>query len=203
MGERGRYGDISRKILEVICETAQTAADVVAVIVSNPYGTSYGKLARQLHLRERDRAREKASREQARAVVQRYYSLIYYLKRRGLIVETEREQKKILHATSRGRSALQQMNERRESQPPAPNYSTRPGKKIVLVGFDVPEKERHKRDWLREALSNLGMKMIQRSLWLGKVKIPSRFLEDLRMLKMVEYVEIFEITSSGGVTHLL
>jgi hypothetical protein len=44
--------------------------------------------------------------------------------------------------------------------------------------------------------------MVQKSLWLGKVKIPEEFLVDIRKLSLLDYVEIFEITKTGSLKNL-
>ena len=63
--------------------------------------------------------------------------------------------------------------------------------------FDIPEKEKWKRVWLREVLGLCGFKMLQRSVWAGKNKIPEEFLADLRNFNMLEYVHIFEVSKKG------
>ena len=86
---------------------------------------------------------------------------------------------------------------------PQSQYQKLDTDKFSIVAFDVPERERRKRDWLRATLGRMGYKTIQRSVLLGKTKIPSEFLDDLRKLHMVDYVEIFEITKTGSLRHLL
>ena len=72
----------------------------------------------------------------------------------------------------------------------------------MIVVFDVPEKERRKRDWLRSVLKRLELKMVQKSVWIGKVKIPKELLDDLFNLKLLDYVEIFEVSKSGSLRQL-
>ena len=86
---------------------------------------------------------------------------------------------------------------------PVPFYAKERNDAFVIIAFDIPEKERGRRSWLREALRNLGMKMVQKSVWMGKVKIPEAFLNDLRSFHLVDYVEVFEITKTGSLEHLL
>lgn len=56
--------------------------------------------------------------------------------------------------------------------------------KLTIVIFDVPEIKERKRAWLRSVLKYLNLKMIQKSIWSGKVKIPKQFLEDLNKLRI-------------------
>jgi hypothetical protein len=45
--------------------------------------------------------------------------------------------------------------------------------------------------------------MVQKSVWVGKTKIPQDFLDDLFKLKLVDFVEIFEISRTGSLKHLI
>ena len=54
----------------------------------------------------------------------------------------------------------------------------------------------------RSALTYLEFKMIQRSVWIGKSKIPDQFLKDLRAVGLIETVEIFEVGKSGSLRYL-
>ena len=72
----------------------------------------------------------------------------------------------------------------------------------MIVSFDVPEKEKRKRGWLRSTLKNLGFRMLQKSVWIGKVKIPEAYLEDLKRLRLLSYIEIFAISKRGTIRHI-
>ena len=76
-------------------------------------------------------------------------------------------------------------------------YETTGRNRAVIISFDIPEKLRRKRNWLREVLKNLGFEMIHQSVWVGKVKIPKEFIMDLENLKILEFIEIFEISKTG------
>ena len=45
--------------------------------------------------------------------------------------------------------------------------------------------------------------MIQKSVWIGKVKIPKEFLDDLFKLRLIDYIEIFEISKAGSLKNLI
>ena len=53
------------------------------------------------------------------------------------------------------------------------------------------------------ALKNIGLRLIQQSVWMGKVKIPKEFLDDIRELHLANFVEIFEITKSGSLNQVI
>lgn len=80
---------------------------------------------------------------------------------------------------------------------PNPSYVKEDDRRSTIVAFDVPERFKEKRHWLRSVLKNLGLRMVQKSVWLGKVKIPREFIDDLKKLKILDFVEIFGITKGG------
>jgi hypothetical protein len=55
---------------------------------------------------------------------------------------------------------------------------------------------------MRSALKNLGFRMIQKSVWVGKVTLPEDFLSDLRQLNLISCVEIFEVNKAGSLRHI-
>lgn len=76
-------------------------------------------------------------------------------------------------------------------------------KKLKIFAYDIPEREKQKRAWLREVLRLLGFRMLQKSLWIGKSKIPEGFLQDLRKKEIMDHVHIFEISKTGTLKELL
>ncbi len=68
--------------------------------------------------------------------------------------------------------------------------------KTVII-FDIPEKERYKRDVLRMELVALGFKQTQKSVWTGCTSLPKLFLEYLRDQNLLSYVRIFSVKESG------
>lgn len=69
------------------------------------------------------------------------------------------------------------------------------GDKKVMVLFDIPEKKRKTRGWLRLQLKMWDFKMLQQSVWLGKGPLPKEFIERLRLLGIYECVKVFKIQS--------
>lgn len=69
------------------------------------------------------------------------------------------------------------------------------GKVRVMVLFDVPEKKRKVRNWLRMQLKTWDFKMIQQSVWLGKGPLPGEFIERLRLLGVNKTVKILKVQS--------
>ncbi len=108
--------------------------------------------------------------------------------------------------TSRGAQKLRALTVRREvvgDFPDISNYSKASGNQLIIFAFDIPEHYRQKRAWLRAVLRNLGLKMLQKSVWIGRTKIPEIFLDDLRRLKMINYIEILAISKSGSLRQVI
>lgn len=191
-------GEVTLKILEAIGELAGGAFDVFDVIASSGYGASQGRLNYELSKRRAERETIKIRQEREREIKARFNSLLYKLERDGLIERKDH----VSALTSRGKSYLTFLKNRKKDTLPVPLYEKSDGDKFIILIFDIPEKERRKRGWLRSALKNLELKMIQKSVWAGKVKLPKTFLDDLNKLKLVNFVEIFEISKTGSLRQI-
>lgn len=64
--------------------------------------------------------------------------------------------------------------------------------KNMIVAFDIPEKYRKKRDWLRIELVLLEFSPIQKSVWFGKAPLPRTFINSLNELNILSYIKFFE-----------
>jgi len=85
---------------------------------------------------------------------------------------------------------------------PNNKYKSQSNDTLKIVIFDIPEREREKRDWLRIALKNLNFNMVQKSVWIGKAKLPKEFVQDLNRMNIFTYVEIFAVTKAGSLRSL-
>lgn len=63
----------------------------------------------------------------------------------------------------------------------------------TIIAFDIPEKDRKIRNWLRNQIKIFNYKMLQKSLWLGPGPFPDSFLKHLEDLHIRKYVKIFKI----------
>lgn len=195
-------GEKTLKILEAIEEVAMDMGDLLAVFLTAGYGTSYGKLQYELSKRKRNRYLKSREGETEKQFRQKYHDLVYRLKRDGLIEQETKEGRKFFAITKKGQDKLYLLKERAKRKLPEISYQKEGNHKFTLIAFDIPEKEKIKREWLRAVLKNLGLQMIQKSVWAGKVKIPKRFLDDLAHLKLLDFVEIFEISKTGSLKHI-
>lgn len=125
---------------------------------------------------------------------QRFYSLLNKLKNQGFIKKKQSEDGSLWNITKRGFEKLGLINKKKK-----PEYDSIKDNKVKIITFDIPERERWKRAWLREALSAQNFSMLHQSVWIGKNKIPEQFLEDLRDMNLIKYVHILEVNASGTV----
>jgi CRISPR-associated endonuclease Cas2 len=126
----------------------------------------------------------------------RFNQLLYELKRDKLVSGTAGSNA-ILKITSQGLRWLK--NLKNTSLFSLPTY-TEPATKsprLTILSYDIPEKSSLIRDWLRKNLTNLGMRAIQRSVFIGKIKLPAPLLQTIVELKLDDCVEIFEVTRTG------
>lgn len=65
----------------------------------------------------------------------------------------------------------------------------------VMVLFDIPEKQRKTRNWLRLQLKMWDFKLLQQSVWLGKGPLPKEFTDRLHLLGIYECVKILKVQS--------
>ena len=66
-----------------------------------------------------------------------------------------------------------------------------------LVIFDIPERERKKRDAIRLELIASTFKQLQKSVWIGHHPLPPDFPELLDELRLRGKVHIFTIGKKG------
>ncbi|OGI90468.1 hypothetical protein A2911_00690 [Candidatus Nomurabacteria bacterium RIFCSPLOWO2_01_FULL_40_15] len=66
----------------------------------------------------------------------------------------------------------------------------------VMVLFDIPEKKRKIRNWLRSQLKFWEFEMIQQSVWLGKGPLPKEFRERLHFFGINKCVKTLKVQST-------
>lgn len=122
---------------------------------------------------------------------QAFYALLTRLKDQGLVEKSAGQKGTLWKITTVGFSRLALLKEKKTF------YDTENDGRLKIIAYDIPEKEKFKRDWLREALRMVGFRMLQKSLWVGKTKIPEEFLDDLRKKTILQYIHILEVSKTG------
>jgi CRISPR/Cas system-associated endoribonuclease Cas2 len=192
-------GDLTIKLLETVGEFSGFAADMVGAFLRAGYGASRSRM--DFEFNKLRRRRESATAEKYEK--SKYYKLLSKLKSQGFIMEKARDVGPgIFVLTSAGKRKLAKLKKRRAEMFPPKHYYKEKGGRFVIIIFDIPENERRKRAWLRSILAYLGLEMIQKSVWIGKVKIPKDFIADLTKLNIIDHVEILEVNKTGSLKQL-
>ena len=74
---------------------------------------------------------------------------------------------------------------------------------IKLVIFDIPEKNRIQRDWLRFKLKQLGFRKMQMSVWWGRGTLPEEFIADLEKYDILPHIHILAVSQRGTISTFL
>jgi len=194
-------GEKVLKLLEIIEEATWALSDMVSVFTL-PYGSSRAQIQRHFLSRE---LRRKSLVDELRKSIkdsQRLYEFVYHLEKDGLVERKKKGKKRFLYITTRGKRLLEKLRLRKKMMMPKKSYHIQSDNILKIVIFDIPERERTKRDWLRVVLKNLGFKMLQKSVWVGKIKLPRSFLEDLQNFRLLDYIEIFATSKTGSLKHI-
>lgn len=140
---------------------------------------------------------ENAKEDYNNAELQRFYSILNKLKSQGFIKKKKSEHGSLWNITKRGLEKLGVISKKKKI-----TYNSKTDNKLKIIVFDIPERERWKRAWLREALNALEFSMLQQSVWIGKNKVPEQFLEDLRDMRLFDRIHILEVSASGTLRSL-
>ena len=123
---------------------------------------------------ERVQKRRKISRDV-------YCQSIYRLKKRGII----QDKNGIFHLAQKGEKFF--YNTFRK-------IKTKPIKTCrVMIIFDIPERKRKVRSWIRRQIKDWDFKMVQKSVWIGYGPVPEEFTKRLKILKVYDGVKIYDI----------
>jgi len=126
------------------------------------------------------------------------FSVILSKLRKEGFVERRGARKKSLWAiTPKGLKFLQ--GRKKEEQD---NIEIKKDGIMRIVSFDIPERERKKRHWIREELLGLGYRPLQKSVWIGYAPLPEDFFEDLDLLTLRNHIQIFSVNKKGTIDGL-
>lgn len=122
---------------------------------------------------------------------QNFYSLLSYLQKQGIIKKNDKRGR-FWKITTKGKEKLKTLKEKINIFP-LRKYKIENENKFKIIIFDIPEKEKLKRNWLRNQLLIIGFKMLQKSVWISRNKLPKEFFEDLKELNLLQYIHIFPV----------
>lgn len=188
---------VIEKILEILQMQAENAVDLFNTMTTDR-STSYRKARHSLLHGPPEFKNDWADWYRRR---QAFHSLLNKLKREGLIKKEENKRNSPWSITGLGFKKLSLLKKKgKDTELVRKKYKHQRGNNVVIIAFDIPEKERKKRDWLRTALFSLGFKKLQRSVWAGRAGIPNDFFNDLKKYNMLVYVHIFAVTKRGSLS---
>lgn len=165
----------------------------IDAVLDAGYGASMNRIDYTYRKKSEDylnRKIRKTSQKKLRIKLQKFVSK---LKHEGLLFVKEKKGVKKITISRDGKSKLAALRKKLPFQ----GYDSAISVSPIIVSFDIPERKRKERDWFRRILINLDFIMIHKSVWVGKIKIPQQLLMDLADLKILDYIEIFEVGKSG------
>lgn len=122
--------------------------------------------------------------------------VIYYMKQRGLLKYEARDYKHGLILTKKGKQRLKRSNFSALTIPRPKSWD----KMWRLVFFDIPEKEKQKRNALNLKLKQLGFQQLQISIWVHPYPCRAEIeavCENIGIRRYVTYVEVAHIDSAN------
>lgn len=190
-----KRGVIVEKILKILKSQIAATADLLDIATSG-YGASYRKMRGINDFKSQKEIVVEIEKQQ----LQQFYSILNKLKNQGFIQKKKDGKISFWKITKKGLKKLKIIKNNSHYYSKKFKYKIVDDDKMKIIIFDIPEKERRKRDWLRFALGALEFSLLQQSVWIGNKKIPEDFLYDLQKLKILPYIHIFEITKQGTIT---
>lgn len=188
-----RRGYLTLQVLEILTEALIFPAEMATGLFLLSERSTVG---RAIYLADK-RIAERDKRQMAFANLKQVNNVIYRLQKEGLITKRG-DLMPILN--SKGRKLMRELRGSVGAFPEPNTYNFESGEKLTLIIFDIPEKQKAKRAWLRNVLKYLDYKMIQKSVWLGANKFPAEAVADFEALNLLNCVHIFSIDKSGTLT---
>ncbi len=130
---------------------------------------------------------------------QRFYNLLNHLQKEGLVRRSKEEKNSFWSITDKGKKKLKFINEQFALKLPSKSYKKENDNNLKIIIFDIPEDDSRKRKWLRNNLVALNFSKLQKSVWIGSIKLPKDFIEDLKIMDIFQYIEIFSVNRTGTI----
>src|SRR3989344_2354485 len=181
-------------ILDILQESSYMTGELFSAFMCG-YGESYRRINKILYDRQSGKSTKESWGDKF-IDEQRFYDAVNYLKRNGFIEKKKgKKDKKISFwaITKKGKEKFARENYKNG------NYVSEDDSVLRIIIFDIPEKERRKRDWLRESIREIGFSLLQGSVWIGKKKIPEEFMNNINEAGIFKHVHIFSIDNEGTI----
>lgn len=193
-----RKRTIGSVVLRLLKEGVITTTDLFVNIALEPFRHSYkgsGAPLRGVIFSTREIIE---TIKEERKEKQRFYNLLLSLKRDGLISLDSSSKKGTWILSKKGINELEELEKE-----PKQRYPKDTSKEVIVISYDIPEKYRLHRDWLRGILKFLDFKLLHQSVWIGKTKIPETLLSDIRDREITPFIQIFTISKEGSLSRVI
>jgi|SRR3989344_7055476 len=126
------------------------------------------------------------------------YVVMGRLRAEGLVTLDD---KKVWHITTLGKKflSIHKISVRLPRHSSQPERSETPQERCI-VAFDIPEKWRRSRNWLRQELVYMGFVQLQKSVWIGDGPLDENFIRNLDLLGILRHVQIFSVQRFGTIS---
>ncbi len=189
---------IGAVVLELLKGAALTTTELFVDIAMQPFRISYkGHFAplrgKKFSIRESLTKIEQEYRDR-----ERFYNFLASLRRDGLIsVDSSTKNKRWIIST-KGIALLKKLE-----MSPRRRYLKIISREVIVISYDIPEKYRVYRSWLRSVLKILDFKMLHKSVWISRTEIPETLLLDLSERGITPFIHIFTIGKKGSLVQIL
>ncbi len=123
-------------------------------------------------------------------------TILSRLRKEGLVARDGAKKKSSWRITRKGKERLR-ISVVAESLPKVGYMLPKKDGKVRIVMFDIPERQRRKRDWLRMQLLACDFEPLQKSVWTGARPLPEELIEEIDALDLGAYVHIMSIGEKG------
>lgn len=185
-------------VLKFLKDVGRTTAELLDVLpgYSETYRMMRKKIAGHMDIPKFDYKEWQKENEK------RFYNLLSHLKKEGLVEKKRTNKQSFWQITKGGLRRLKFLEAKPIKQLPTIPYRKEPDNDWNLIIFDIPEKLKNKRVWLRGQLKLMGFQILQKSVWIGKYKIPEGFIHDLKDLNILSYTHILKVHKRGSLINL-
>ncbi|HRY62827.1 MAG TPA: hypothetical protein P5056_03610 [Candidatus Paceibacterota bacterium] len=192
---------VVEEILNILNGVAKDTSSIAeAMMCSRPESHKKFKLLNkynQTYWDDREKVDAKTPRKQ------NFYTTLNYLKNGGFIKKEKTKNGILWSITSAGVEKLNKIHKRSLNSKSNIDYAKKIGDNLIIIAFDIPEKLSRNRYWLRGALKYFDFEMIQKSVWVGRCKLPEQFIRDLKNREILNCVDIFEVGNKGTLHRLV
>ena len=156
--------------------------DDILIILSS-YSGGYKLMRKRIHgIADKESGKTFSKEESLRVTLSR-------LKSRGLIGNKNHT----WHITKRGKEYLKNGSKLKLRHFSRFKSNKKFDKERMIVAFDIPEKKKSYRNWLRNELVSLDFEAIQKSVWLGPSPLPEEFVKYLDEIGILSYLKFFRV----------